>query len=78
MKPRQEVICWQCNEQFSIRLPEKTPANLTAYCPYCGAECLIQFREVDELKALFRDGNEEVTLTGRYKLPEIMDTHKPD
>ena len=78
MKPRQELDCSTCSEQFSIPLPKKIPANLITYCPYCGAGCVVEFSKEDEFKALFRDGNNEVTLTGRYKLPEIMGTQKPD
>lgn len=78
MKPRQEVICWNCNEQFSIRLPEKIPATLKVYCPYCGSGCMIDFSKESEQTALYREGDTEVRLTGEYQLPEIMHTHKPD
>ena len=77
MKPRQELICWNCTEQFSVPLPVEIPDNLAVYCPYCKAECVIDFKKVDKSKAVYRGGETEDDLEGQYQLPEIMKTQKP-
>ena len=74
MKPRQELICWNCNEQFSTPLPPKIPNNLTVYCPYCAVDCVIEFKKLETLKTVYRGEERENDLEGQYQLPEIMNT----
>jgi DNA-directed RNA polymerase subunit RPC12/RpoP len=78
MKPRQELICWTCKEQFSVPLPAKIPDNLTVECPYCPAECVIDFKAIGQLKTVRRGEKTQRHLEGQYQLPEIMKTKQAE
>ena len=75
--PRQEIICWQCNEQFSRTIP-KNMEHWQTICPYCGAECVVDFKPYSVKKSVFRQGNSELNIHGQYDLPKIIRSNKVD
>jgi len=77
MKTRQELICWNCDEQFSTPLPAEIPDTLIVYCSLCDAECTIDFTKIKKTKTLYR-GEEVASGIEISQLPEIMKTQKPD
>ena len=78
MKTRQELICWNCDEQFSTPLPAEIPDTLIVYCSLCDAECIIDFTTTREkIKIVYR-GKEVASSIEINQLPEIMKTQKPD
>ena len=77
MKERQVLECCQCGEPFSIRLKNTLPKDQIVGCPYCHAQCLVEFDKVDEIVEVLRDGDTTIN-TGELNLPEIMPTKRND
>ena len=77
MKTRQELICWNCDEQFSTPLPAEIPDTLIVYCSLCDAECAIDFTKIEKTKIVY-SGEEVASGIEISQLPEIMKTQKPD
>jgi hypothetical protein len=73
---RQEIICWQCNEQFSRPLPQQNVDHLITNYPYCGAECVVDFKPYSTKKSVFRQGDSELNIHGKYDLPKIIRSNK--
>ncbi len=73
--PRQEIICWQCNEQFSRLIPKNIDRWQTI-CPYCGAECAVDLKPYSTKKSVFRQGDSELDIHAQYNLPKIIRSNK--
>jgi peptide subunit release factor 1 (eRF1) len=53
-KNRITIECWKCKEKFTKLVPEEERKGvLLISCPFCGAECKIEF-ESSSIVTLFR------------------------
>lgn len=73
---RQEITCWNCEEQFSTRLAHPDNNILIAYCPYCSVKCAVDLPEPQTTKTIYRDGSIS-TIMADSDLPEIMPSREP-
>lgn len=72
-KYRQELICWDCKQQYSVQIPEQIEGSFEVPCPYCHAEAMVDVSEVPEEIGLYRDGD-EIVLRDQLQWPELMQT----
>ena len=76
MKPRQELICWNCDLQYGFPLPKKEQPRFFVECPYCHSEGVVELTEYGNLKDIFR-GNDEGDVSnasGGKNLPDLIKT----
>lgn len=78
MKRRQQYQCWNCEEQYSLLLPEEDIAALIVECPYCGSEASIRLKEFPKKKDIYRGDDNNTPVVDEYVLPEVIVTRKPD
>jgi hypothetical protein len=73
MKHRQELICWNCDEQYGFPLPQEEVASFIAKCPFCDYEGVVDLSEIPKSKDILRN-NKESQVSERYILPDLIKT----
>lgn len=70
--------CWQCEEEFSFSVDLETTPQLLLSCPYCGADCFIDFEPYRKASLTVTRGSSDNTGATAFELPKVIGLRKPE